>query len=250
MLALIAKRPEAAGIELRQGNFSSGPFADAAPFGFILLDLGISSAHFDFFERGFSFRFNQPLDMRMDTSRGRTAADLLNYLPEDELAAIFFRFGEEKLSRRIARLVCDTRREKLFTSTNEVSEICERVYPPRYRAKGHAQKHPSTRVFQALRIAVNGELDALESALAGIPETLCVGGRFAVISFHSLEDRMVKLAFRSRIQIAQHDPAARSNFLPGDFMLISPGGITPSEREIAMNPRARSARLRIIERIR
>lgn len=250
MLALVRGNPDAAAIELRQGNFSSNPFADCAPFGFVLLDLGISSAHFDYFDRGFSFRFEQPLDMRMDISRGRTAADLVNYLPEDELAAIFFRYGEEKLSRRIARLICEQRKKKPFTTTGEISEICAQVYPPKHRAKGHAQKHPSTRVFQALRIAVNGELDALQTALDTIPDLLCINGRFAIITFHSLEDRMVKLAFRDRTQIAQTDPSARSNFLPGNFELIAPGGITPSEEEIATNPRARSARLRILKRVR
>lgn len=250
MLALIGKNPAATGIELRQGNFSAKPFADMGPLGFVLLDLGISSAHFDYFDRGFSFRFEQPLDMRMDASRGRTAADLVNTLPEEELAAIFFRYGEEKLSRRIARLICEWRRKQPFTLTSEISEICAHVYPPKYRAKGHAQKHPSTRVFQALRIAVNGELDALQSALESIPDSLCIGGRLAIITFHSLEDRMVKLAFRSRVQIEQTDPSARSNFLPGDFELVSSGGIIPSEEEIAINPRARSARLRILHRIR
>lgn len=250
MLALVRQNPAAAEIELRQGNFSANPFADLAPFGFVLLDLGISSAHFDYFDRGFSFRFEQPLDMRMDASRGRTAADLVNNLPEDELASVFFRYGEEKLSRRIARLICEQRRRVPFTMTGEISEICAQVYPPKYRAKGHAQKHPSTRVFQALRIAVNGELDALQLALDSIPDQLCIGGRFAIITFHSLEDRMVKLAFRDRTQIVQTDPAARSNFLPGNFELIAPGGITPSEEEIAANPRARSARLRILKRIR
>jgi len=250
MLSLVRQNPAAAGIELRQGNFSANPFSDHAPFGFVLLDLGISSAHFDYFDRGFSFRFEQPLDMRMDASRGRTAADLVNHLPEDELASVFFRYGEEKLSRRIARLICEERRKKPFTMTGEISEICAQVYPPKYKAKGHAQKHPSTRVFQALRIAVNGELDALQTALDTIPDQLCIGGRFAIITFHSLEDRMVKLAFRDRTQIAQTDPSARSNFLPGNFELVVPGGITPSEQEIEANPRARSARLRILKRIR
>ncbi len=250
MLALVRNNPEAAGIELRQGNFSANPFAEFAPFGFVLLDLGISSAHFDYFDRGFSFRFEQPLDMRMDTSRGRTAADLVNTLPEEDLASLFFRYGEEKLSRRIARLICEQRRGKPFATTGELSEICAHVYPPRHKAKGHAQKHPATRVFQALRIAVNGELDALQSALDSLPDLLCIGGRLAIITFHSLEDRMVKLAFRGRTQIAQTDPSARSNFLPGDFELISAGGITPSQEEIAENPRARSARLRILKRMR
>ncbi len=236
--------------EYRHENFSSAPFADQAPLGFIFLDLGISSAHFDYFSRGFSFRFDQPLDMRMDISRGSSVADVLAFTEEHELARIFFEYGEEKLSRRIAREIVSRRKTEPVRTTFQLAEICEKIYPPKYKAKGHAQRHPATRVFQALRIYVNGELNALETALKILPHQLCIGGRLAIITFHSLEDRMVKRGFRDLSQIAQNDPHAKSNFIPGDFEQIHPGGVIPEEAEIDANPRARSARLRILERIR
>lgn len=237
-------------VEYTHGNFCDEPFAPERDWGFILLDLGISSAHFDYFERGFSFRFDQPLDMRMDTASGITAAQILAEEPEAEIARIFYEYGDEKLSRRIAREIVNLRKSRPVTSTVELAEICKRVYPPKYKAKGHADRHPATRVFQALRIAVNGELDALDKALMNLPDRLSPGGRLAIISFHSLEDRRVKRAFKERSEIRQTDPLARSNFLPGDFKLIEPGGVSPDEAEVAKNPRARSARLRILERIR
>lgn len=249
MLALIEKQANADGIILRQGNFTENPFSDFSPFGFVLLDLGISSAHFDHFERGFSFRFDQPLDMRLDTTQGKPAAELLKTLSEEDLSTMFFQYGEERQARRIARMICEQRKIAPIERTGELAEICARAYPPRHKAKGHAQKNPATRVFQALRIAVNGELDNLRHALATLPQALAIGGRLAIITFHSLEDRMVKLSFRERSQVAQNDPAARSNFLPGDYRLIEPGGITPTDEEIAVNSRARSARLRILERV-
>lgn len=236
--------------EYRHGNFSDVPFADYNPLGFIFLDLGISSAHFDYFERGFSFRFDQALDMRMDVTQGISAAKVLAVSEEHELARIFFEYGEEKLSRRIAREIVVRRKTNPVETTFQLAGICEKIYPPKYKAKGHAQRHPATRIFQALRIYVNGELTALEAALAKLPHSLCVGGRLAIITFHSLEDRLVKRAFRSLSQLEQSDPLARSNFLPGDFKQIEPGGVAPDETEIAENPRARSARLRILERVR
>jgi len=235
--------------EYRQGNFGENPFRDKAPFGFIFLDLGISSAHFDFFERGFSFRFDQPLDMRMNAEAGISAARLLATADEKELARIFFEYGEEKHSRRIAREIVERRKTAPVETTRELTEICEQVYPPRYKAKGHADRYPATRVFQALRIAVNGELDALASALRFAPGLLAVGGRLAILSFHSLEDRLVKHAFRKLAFIEESDPTAKSNFKPGNYKLIEPGGITPDDKEIAQNTRARSARLRLLERI-
>jgi 16S rRNA (cytosine1402-N4)-methyltransferase len=235
--------------EYRQGNFGENPFRDKAPLAFIFFDLGISSAHFDFFERGFSFRFDQPLDMRMNAQSGVSAARLLATADEKELARIFFEYGEEKLSRRIAREIVERRKTDPVLTTRQLTEICERIYPPRYKAKGHADRYPATRVFQALRIAVNGELDALNTALAFAPDLLAVGGRLAILTFHSLEDRLVKHAFRKRAFVEQQDPTAKSNFAAGDFKLIEPGGIVPDEKEIAQNPRARSARLRILERV-
>lgn len=187
--------------------------------------------------------------MRMDTSQGISAADVLARTEEEELARIFFEYGEEKLSRRIARAIVTLRKTAAILTTFQLAEICTAIYPPKHRAKGHAQRHPATRVFQALRIYVNGELAALEKALATLPHRLAIGGRFAIITFHSLEDRLVKRAFRGLSQIKQTDPHAKSNFLPGDFREIEPGGVAPSDAEIDENPRSRSARLRVIERL-
>ncbi|GAB4431034.1 MAG: 16S rRNA (cytosine(1402)-N(4))-methyltransferase RsmH [Turneriella sp.] len=232
----------------RHANFADIPFSDEAPLGFIFLDLGISSAHLDYFERGFSFRFDQPLDMRMDASTGVSAADLLQTESEESLARIFFEYGDEKLSRRIAREIVSRRRTDPVTTTTQLAEICKKMYPPKHKAKGHADRHPATRVFQALRIAVNNELGVLRTALEQLPQQLAPGGRMAVISFHSLEDRLVKHAFRNLAYIPEADPTAKSNFRAGDFRLIEPGGIAPDEEEIQRNPRSRSARLRILEK--
>lgn len=248
MLELARERVQNRVAVYRHANFAEIPFADEAPLGCIFLDLGISSAHFDYFERGFSFRFDQPLDMRMDTSAGISAAELLQRESEEGLARIFFEYGDEKLSRRIARAIVARRRTKPVMTTTQLAEICKAIYPPKYKAKGHADRHPATRVFQALRIAVNDELGVLRTALEMLPRQLAPGGRMAVISFHSLEDRLVKHAFRNLAYIPETNPQAKSNFRDGDFRLIEPGGIAPDEEEIRRNPRARSARLRILER--
>jgi len=250
MLSLARERLGDEHISYAHANFSENPFADEAPFGFIFLDLGISSAHFDHFERGFSFRFDQPLDMRLDIAQKKTAGDIVMRSSEEVLARIFFDYGEEKYARRIAHEIVVKRKSEPIETTRALAEICAAVYPPKYLAKGHAQRHPATRVFQALRIAVNGELDALEIALQILPDALCIGGRLALITFHSLEDRLVKHAFRARAQIRQSDPLARSNFTPGNFKEVDRGGVVPSDAEISENPRARSARLRVIERVR
>lgn len=248
MLGLARNRLQDKVAAYRHANFADVPFSDEAPLGFIFLDLGISSAHFDYFERGFSFRFDQPLDMRLDASSGVSAAELLQTGSEESLARIFFEYGDEKFSRRIAREIVTRRKTEPVATTRQLAEICRKIYPPKYKAKGHADRHPATRVFQALRIAVNDELGVLRRALEALPRQLAPGGRMAVISFHSLEDRLVKHAFRNLAYIPQSDPKARSNFCEGEFRLIEPGGIVPGIDEIQRNPRARSARLRILEK--
>lgn len=249
MLLLAKERLQDHGVELfHHANFSEKVFESEAPFGFIFLDLGISSLHFDKFERGFSFRYDEPLDMRMDATKGVTAAELLQTASEENLVRIFFDYSQEKMARRIAREIVQRRKSDPVTTTFELAEICKRAYPPKYKAKGHAERHPATRVFQALRIAVNDELKNLEEAMRSLPLLLGRGGRLAVITFHSLEDRIVKHAFRSLAWIKDDDPFAKSHLKKGGFTLLAPGGITPSKEEIEVNPRARSARLRIIER--
>ncbi|MFO1518097.1 MAG: 16S rRNA (cytosine(1402)-N(4))-methyltransferase RsmH [bacterium] len=200
----------------------------------VLLDLGISSFQLDRSGRGFSFGKEGPLDMRMDPldSELLTAADLVNDLPEQELEEIFKKFGEERFARRIARAIVSVRRRQPFLKTVELARLIERTVPPPFRPP-RARIHPATKVFQALRIAVNGELDHLSRFLGFDFGFLKRGGRVAVISFHSLEDRLVKRAFRSR----------------EDFRVITKRPVEAEEEERIANPRSRSAKLRIAEKI-
>ncbi len=202
---------------------------DERPHG-VLLDLGVSSAQLDMPERGFSFRGDGPLDMRMDRSRGATAADVVNRLPEDELADLIYRYGEERASRRIARAIAKARQRAHLRTTGELAGVV-RSAAGRPRRGG---LDPATLTFQALRIYVNRELDGLGEALGAIARRLVPGGRMAVIAFHSLEDREVKNAFRD---------LARKG-----FALLTKKPARPSADEVAQNPRARSARLRGLEK--
>lgn len=210
----------------------------------ITLDLGVSSPQLDDAARGFSFRTDGPLDMRMGDD-GPTAADILNELPEEELADIIFRYGEERHSRRIARAIVAARRVEPITRTLQLAEIVRSVV---HRANDGID--PATRTFQALRIYVNDELGELQRGLAAAERLLRQGGRLAVVSFHSLEDREVKSFLRARAGAqdrgSRHLPQ-RSTRAPS-FTLLSRRAIRPSEDECAANPRARSARLRAAER--
>ena len=195
----------------------------------ILLDIGVSSLQLDDPQRGFTFREEGPLDMRMDQETGETAADIVNTLKERDLADLIFKYGEERLSRKIARMLVEKRP---FTTTTELAEVLVQAYPLALR---HKRPHPATRTFQALRIAVNDELGALEQGLDGALELLAPGGILAVITFHSLEDRIVKYRFR----------AAAEN----GFKILTKRPTTPSAEEMAINPRSRSAKLRGIQRV-
>jgi 16S rRNA (cytosine1402-N4)-methyltransferase len=203
---------------------------EPAPDG-ILLDLGVSSVQLDSVERGFSFRADAPLDMRMDRSRGPSAADLVNELGEQELADVIFRFGEEHASRQVAQAVVWARRTGRIETTAQLATIVRRVARAPRRGVD-----ASTKTFQALRIAVNRELDGLEEALTGLARALAPGGRLAVITFHSLEDRPVKHTFRA---LAPKD---------GGFRLLTKKAQRPSREEEARNPRSRSAKLRTLVR--
>jgi 16S rRNA (cytosine1402-N4)-methyltransferase len=200
----------------------------------VLLDLGLSSDQVADPDRGFSFQTQGPLDMRFDRSRGQTAADLLNQASERQLAEIFYRYGEERRSRRLARAVVERRRARPFVRTDDLLAVVEvSLGNRRWRL------HPATRAFQALRIAVNDELAALEKGLEGAAEVLTDGGRLAVISFHSLEDRIVKHFVRSR--------SADKTF--PSLKAITRKPLTPRAEERRANPRSRSAKLRIAERL-
>jgi 16S rRNA (cytosine1402-N4)-methyltransferase len=208
----------------------------------ILLDLGLSSRQLDNGARGFSFLKDGPLDMRFDTSQGETAADLLNNLDEASLANIFWRYGEEKSSRNIARMVVA---ERPFTTTTQLADkIAQTV-----RRRGRI--HPATQTFQALRIAVNRELETVESGVMAALTLLRANGRLAVISFHSLEDRFVKQTFRQLSQACTCPPEQPICTCGGEaqFRLITRKAVQASAEEIAQNSRSRSARLRVIEKI-
>jgi 16S rRNA (cytosine1402-N4)-methyltransferase len=224
-------------VRLRRGRFGelAAIAREEAPGGFdgILLDLGVSSLQLDRPERGFSFAAAGPLDMRMDPEEGETAADLVNRLPEKDLADLIFHYGEERHSRRIARAIVEERRRARIETTAHLARVIEAALPRSYE---RGRIHPATRTFQALRIAVNRELEELERALAAAPDALAPGGRIAAISFHSLEDRLVKNAFRD---------AAKA----GRLRVLTKKPMTASEAEIARNRRARSAKLRAAEKV-
>lgn len=205
----------------------------------ILLDLGVSSPQFDDAQRGFSFSNDGPLDMRMDPDSGEPAAAWINRAEPDEIADVLYRYGEERASRRIARRIVDARAEAPITGTAQLADIIARAMP------GPRQKiHPATRSFQAIRIFINRELDVLAQALEAGREVLAPGGRLAVISFHSLEDRIVKRFFREPAEEQQPTPYAAS----AQRRLRHIGRWFPSEQECAANPRARSAVLRVAEK--
>jgi 16S rRNA (cytosine1402-N4)-methyltransferase len=198
-----------------------------------LADLGVSSMQLDAEGRGFSFRRDEPLDMRMDRSGGATAADLLATVGEADLADVIFRYGEERYSRRIARAIVAARRFHPVTTTGRLAQLVRSAVPHR----GYQRIDPATRTFQALRIWVNRELDGLDTFLARASRRLLAGARLAVITFHSLEDRIVKHAFRA---LATGESALR---------VLTRKPLTPGEAEVARNARARSAKLRVIERL-
>ena len=211
----------------------------------IVLDLGVSSMQLDAPQRGFSFRFDGPLDMRMEQA-GPTAAEFVNGSDVERLADILYHYGEERQSRRIARAIVHDRLAKPFTTTRELAELIVRLLPTR-----PTEIHPATRTFQALRIAVNDELGELVRALVAAERMLKPGGRLAVVSFHSLEDRIVKQFLAKRSGRGQ----ARSRLLPGEpaplpasFDVAGRQPIVPDEAEMGINPRARSAKLRVATR--
>lgn len=195
----------------------------------LLLDLGLSSLQLDASGRGFSFKGSEPLDMRMDQRQTTTAAELVNEASEEELADIFFYYGEERQARRIAEEIVAARRKEKIVSTDQLVALVDQAIPKRFHPK---KIHVATKVFQALRIAVNRELDSLERILADGATLLAPGARFCVISFHSLEDRLVKQAFRENPLLE----------------VITPKPLTPGRAECLRNPRARSAKLRVAAR--
>jgi 16S rRNA (cytosine1402-N4)-methyltransferase len=233
-------------LRLVEGNFSQLDEHAGGLLDGVVLDLGVSSMQLDLAERGFSFAKDGPLDMRM-SQNGLSAADIVNTASEEELADILFYYGEERASRRIARTIIKARGDAPITNTLRLSEIVSRCLP---RPKP-GQSHPATRSFQAIRIAVNAEFSELIEGLEAAERALKPGGKLAVVSFHSLEDRIVK-----RFMLARAGQGGNSNrYAPqaeaeaSRFKLLSRRAIGPDEDELAENPRSRSAKLRLAERL-
>lgn len=213
----------------------------------VLFDLGVSSPQLDDAERGFSFHEDAPLDMRMDQEQAFSAYDVVNNYSKEELARIFLKYGEDKFSNNIAKKIVEYRTTKPIETTLELVEIIKTAVPMKFRI----DKHPARQIFQAIRIEVNHELDVIEPAINQALEMLNVGGRVAVITFHSLEDRLVKNIFREKCKIDEKLkglPNIPEEYLP-DFRLVENKAIVPSEEELKRNPRARSSKLRVIERV-
>jgi 16S rRNA (cytosine1402-N4)-methyltransferase len=233
-------------VSIRHGNFAELAEWDETAAGLdgVLLDLGVSSPQLDEAARGFSFMADAPLDMRMDTTQGGSAAEFLARADEREIADVLWTFGEERFSRKIARAIVARRTEAPLARTGELAALVERTIGRR-----EPGKHPATRTFQALRIRVNGELESVQTGLAAALERLKIGGRLAVISFHSLEDRIVKQFIRDhagRVQGSRRGPPVAA--APARLAAVGKARF-PSEQELAANPRARSAVLRVAEKL-
>lgn len=214
----------------------------------ILFDLGISMFHYEVSERGFSFRLDESLDMRLNPSAGPSAADVVNDFPEDDLADLIYEFGEETFSRRIARGIVTSRRRERIESTKKLADIIWEAVPAKFR---HGRIHPATKTFQALRIAVNRELERLSSVLKSAFQTLAIGGRMGVITFHSLEDRIVKNFFREQAKACicpPHVAKCRCGGRPAALDLTRKP-VVPTDSEVRENAASRSAKLRAVEKI-
>jgi len=234
-----------------QGNFSDA-LADLTENDFeadlIYMDLGVSSMQLDRPERGFSYSYGAPLDMRMDPGTNTTAENLVNELPYRDLVDIFRSYGEERYARQIAKRICYDREKQPFENTLQLVDAIKMAIPTPAR---FGAGHPARRVFQALRIAVNNELDSLERGLANAFELLAPGGRLAVISFHSLEDRITKQFFASRLGKCTCPPDLPQCVCGSraELRLITRRPVSPTEEEISVNPRSQSAKLRVVEKL-
>ncbi len=245
-----ARLAEFAGrFELKQANFAElADWIERGSCDGVLLDLGVSSPQLDVAERGFSFQQDGPLDMRMDSRQTLRAADLLNTAPAEELAKIFWEYGDEREARRFARALVREREQRVWRTTRQLAEFIERLAPRRGQ-----RTHPATRVFQALRLAVNDEIGSLKRGLKAGFELLRPGGRLAVITFHSLEDRLVKDFGRARAREYTFTggvdvPELRTPRAP-EARWITRKPLKPGAAELAENPRSRSSQLRVLERL-
>ena len=241
------------GFHALRGNFHDGKEllreAGTGLLDGVLLDLGVSSPQLDTPERGFSYHTDAPLDMRMDRSRGMTAAEFLNTGDEREIARVIREYGEEKWAARIAKIICEHRKEKPIETTFDLVDAVDAAIPKAVRRKEDG--HPARRTFQAIRIAVNDELAPLEQALKDFTDCLKPGGRICVITFHSLEDRIVKNCFRSLEHPCICPPKAPicTCGRKPSVKVLAGGAVAPTAEETERNPRARSAKLRVAEKI-
>jgi 16S rRNA (cytosine1402-N4)-methyltransferase len=244
-------KPYAGSFRLFHDNYKNLPLIlnnlAAGPADGILMDLGVSSYQLLSPERGFSFQTDVILDMRMDRGQQWTASDLINSMSESELADIIYRYGEERLSRRIAAAIVRERAKTPITRSSQLVEVINRIF----KVRGRQGMHPATRTFQALRIAVNQELEGLEDFVVEASGFLKTGGRLVVIAFHSLEDRLIKRAFRRMAGqcVCEAPPSLCTCARQATARLLTPRPMTPGPGELAANPRARSARLRSLERL-
>lgn len=251
--AATARLEQYPGFHAIHGNFHDAKAllsqAGAPPLDGALLDLGVSSPQLDQAERGFSYHEDAPLDMRMDRSQGMTAADLLAEVSEGELTRILREYGEEKWAARIARFVVERRQTQPLRTTQDLVRVVDAAIPKAVRRKDDG--HPARRTFQAVRIAVNDELDPLDRALEDFVDCLKPGGRLLVITFHSLEDRLTKRCFQ-RLQnpcvCPPKAPVCTCGRKP-KVRILARGAVPPTAEEIAHNPRARSAKLRVAEKL-
>jgi 16S rRNA (cytosine1402-N4)-methyltransferase len=238
-------------VSVRRGSFADLARWDAVASGLdgVLLDLGVSSPQLDVAERGFSFGKDGPLDMRMDPDAGESAAQWLARADEREIADVLWNYGEERMSRRIARAIVARRAEQAFTRTSDLAELVAAVVPRRKPAKGQKEIHPATRTFQAIRIHVNHELADLEAGLDAAHAALKPGGRLVVISFHSLEDRIAKrfIAGHAKAPAGNRRLPEAAAFVP--TLRAIGGAQKPDAAELALNPRARSSVLRVAEKL-
>lgn len=251
--AATARLREFPGFHALHGNFHDGKAllmaAGAPKLDGVLLDLGVSSPQLDRGERGFSYHEDAPLDMRMDVSQGITAADLLNSASEQELCRIIRDYGEEKWAARIAQMICEHRAKKPMETTFDLVHAVDAAIPKAVRRKDDG--HPARRTFQAIRIAVNDELDPLDKAICDFVDCLKPGGRMLVITFHSLEDRLVKRCFQ-RLQNPCTCPPKAPICTCGKkpvVKILAHGAVASTEEEVARNPRARSAKLRVAQKL-
>ena len=214
-----------------------------------LFDLGLSSPHIDEADRGFSFMREGPLDMRFDPRAKLTARDVVNFYDEEDLMRIFWEYGEEKMGRKLARKIVERRKEQEFETTVELGDFIEKNYPKK-RSSKKSSHHPATKVFQAIRMEVNDEMEALKEGLLGAMERIKIGGRIVVITYHSIEDRVVKQFFKALLQPeAKGEKAIYQNFDDPIVKKLAKKPVVPSQEEIEENPRSRSAKLRAYKKV-